>query len=83
MKKYLIYLGFLIVILLCVADLFLRQYYGFCDTVLMSENSKYEYIAQPSQNRFRFRNNVKYNSLSMRSEEIDTTAILILGFAIQ
>jgi len=67
-------------VVLCGADLFLRSYYGFCDTVLVTESPKYEYIAQPSQDRFRFRNNVKYNSLSMRSEEVDTTAILILGF---
>ena len=80
MKKYLIYIIAVVVIVLIGAELFLRVYYGFCDAVLATESAKYEYIAQPSQDRFRFRNTIKYNSLSMRSEEIDTAAILILGF---
>lgn len=62
------------------AEFFLRFYYGFCDTVLMKEDPDYEYIAQPSQHRFRFRNHVSYNSFSMRSAEIDSGAIRILGF---
>jgi len=61
-------------------ELFLRLYFGFCDTVLMKEDPDYEYIAQPSQSHFRFRNHIKYNSLSMRSQEVDTSAQLILGF---
>ena len=61
-------------------EIFLRQYYGFCDTVLMIEDADYEYMAQPSQDRFRFRNRIKYNSESMRSPEVDTTAGIILGF---
>jgi hypothetical protein len=78
MKKKLSYLLYIAVFLLAV-EVFLRLYFGFCDTVLMREDPDYEYIAQPSQNRFRFRNHIKYNALSMRSEEVDTTAHLILG----
>ena len=69
-----------LVVLLTGAEIFLRKYYGFCDTVLMKEDPDFEYIAQPDQKRFRFRNNVQYNSLSMRGEEVDTTAVIILGF---
>lgn len=58
----------------------MRTCFGFCDTVLMKENSDYEYVAQENQNRSRFRNYIKYNSVSMRSEDIDTTALIILGF---
>ncbi|WP_458628880.1 hypothetical protein [Winogradskyella sp. PC D3.3] len=79
MKKRLIILS-LVIVLFLILEIFLRQYLGFCDTVLMKEDSNYEYIAQPNQNRFRFRNHIKYNSFSMRSDEIDTTAIKILGF---
>ncbi len=68
-------------LLLCLsAELFLRFYLGFCDTVLMIEDTDYEYIAAPNQERFRFRNHIHYNSLSMRNEEPDTTSVKILGF---
>lgn len=61
-------------------EIFLRNRYGFCDAVLMRENLKYEYIAQPNQSRVRLGNRISYNSLSMRGPEVDTTARIILGF---
>jgi hypothetical protein len=78
-KKNLLVLGVFIFCLFAI-EIFLRQYYGFCNTVLIREDSSFEYIAQPNQKRFRFRNNVNYNSMSMRSDEIDTAACVILGF---
>ena len=69
-----------VIVILTNVEVFLRKYYGFCDAVLMKEDTDFEYIAQPNQKRFRFRNNVLINSLSMRSEEVDTTAVIILGF---
>jgi hypothetical protein len=79
MKK--VRIGLIIVVIGIVAvEIFLRNFYGFCDTVLTQEDPDYEYIAQPSQNRYRFRHHVSYNSLSMRSEEVDTSASIILGF---
>ncbi len=66
--------------LVFLLEIFLRFYYGFCDAVLVREDTELEYIAQPNQNRFRFRNHILYNSLSMRSPEIDSTSQLILGF---
>lgn len=63
-----------------VLELFLRFYLGFCDTVLIREDPDYEYIAAPSQNRFRFRNHIMYNKESMRSSEIDNTAVKVLVF---
>jgi hypothetical protein len=77
-KKY--FFLIIAVVLLFGLEIFLRKYYGFCDTVLFQEDSNFEYIAQPNQHHFRFRNNINYNSKSMRSEEIDTTSKIILGF---
>ncbi len=68
-----------LLVLLLVAEVFLRTYYGFCDTVLLRTDPYYEYIAQPGQDRFRFRQHIRYNSLSMRSEEPDSTAVILLG----
>ena len=79
MKKKIFVLGFLIVLSICL-EIFLRMYFGFCDTVLVREDSEFEYIAQANQKRFRFRNHAIYNSFSMRSEEVDTSSIKILGF---
>lgn len=69
-----------ILLLLIGTEIYLRKYWGFCDSVLMMENKHYEYIAQPNQDRFRFRHHVQYNSFSMRSPEPDTSAWVILGF---
>jgi len=79
MKKA--WIGLIIVVIgIVVVEIFLRNYYGFCDTVIVQEDPDYEYIAQPNQNRYRFRHHVRYNTLSMRSEEVDTSANIILGF---
>jgi lysophospholipase L1-like esterase len=45
----------------------------------MQEDPDFEYIAQPNQNRFRFRHPVYYNSHSMRSSELKIKSLRILG----
>lgn len=65
---------------MALVEIYLRVYWGFCDNVLMMASPNYEYIQQPNQKRFRFRNNIIYNQFSMRSPEVDTTAVTILGF---
>lgn len=75
LKKW--FIGFLIA--LFFIEIYLRAYWGFCNSVLMMESKNYEYIAQPNQSRFRFRNHILYNSFSMRSPEPDTSAFTILG----
>lgn len=60
-------------------EVVLRQKYGFCDAPLCMESTECEYIFQPSQNRHRFGNEIKYNSFSQKSEEPDSTKIIILG----
>jgi len=79
LKKWQNILFILLVIFISV-ELYLRLYWGFCDSVLMMANKNYEYIAQPNQDRFRFRKHVYYNSFSMRSDEVDTSSTTILGF---
>jgi len=76
-----IYIGFgIVVLILMSAEIYLRIYWGFCDAVLIKEDADYEYIAQPNQKRFRFRHTIYYNKESMRSDEIDTSAIKVLFF---
>jgi len=79
LKKSLIAIVVLVTIF-CLLEIFLRTYWGFCDSVLMMENKNYEYIPQPNQDRYRFRNHILYNSFSMRSPEPDTSVYTILGF---
>lgn len=65
--------------LVMLSELFLRFCLGFCDAPLYQSNCKYEYIAQPCQNRTRFGACFVTNSYSMRSDEPDTTKQIILG----
>lgn len=70
----------ILIITVLSLEIVMRVFFGFCDTVLMTENANFEYIAQPNQKRYRFGNHINYNAFSMRSEPIDTSAIKILGF---
>lgn len=79
-KKRIIAICSFTVILVVGSEIFLREKYGFCDAVLMQEDPNFEYIAQPNQDRHRLGNHIQTNSLSMRSSEIDKTAVKILGF---
>lgn len=77
MKVRLLIVVALLFLILC--EVILREGWGFCDTVLMQESERYEYIAQPNQDRMRFRHHVIYNSLSMRSSEPQKGSVIILG----
>jgi hypothetical protein len=70
-----------VTILTASIEIYLRYYWGFCDTVLTQESDKFEYIAQPNQHRFRFKKHVRYNEYSMRSDSLSASdSIRILGF---
>lgn len=70
---------FLIIILgLSTLEITLRLW-GFCDALLYNHSDKYEYIAQPYQDRYRFGAHIHYNSYSQRSTEPDSTKKIILG----
>ncbi|MEO7801581.1 MAG: hypothetical protein ABIR81_06265 [Ginsengibacter sp.] len=68
--------------LFLIIEVFLRKHYGFCNDVLYKEDPDYEYIIVPNQKVFRIGKKIEYNSLSMRSSEIDTNSLTvkILGF---
>ena len=52
---------------------------GLTKAPLYFESDKYEYMACPNQDGYRFGNHYHYNSYSQRSEEPDTTSRIILG----
>lgn len=62
-----------------VGELVLRYVFGFCDALLYRQSDKYEYIAQPNQNRHRFGAYIHYNSFSQRNGEPDSTKVRVLG----
>lgn len=68
-----------IIVLIVILELYLRFKWGFCDALLYNHSDKYEYIAQPNQNRHRFGAHIHYNSYSQRSTEPDSTRKIILG----
>lgn len=67
------------ILLIFIGELFLRFAFGFCDALLYRESDKYEYIAQPNQNRHRFGAHIYYNSYSQRNGEPDSTKVRVLG----
>lgn len=67
------------VLFLVVCEFILRFAFGFCDALLYRESDKYEYIAQPNQDRHRFGAYIHYNSYSQRNGEPDSTKVRVLG----
>jgi hypothetical protein len=71
----------LVTVLIIVLEIYLHDGWGFCDLVLMLESGKFEYIAQPNQNRRRFGKHIRYNEYSMRSDNLHPSDdVRILGF---
>lgn len=64
--------------LLLLGEIGLR-FYGFAEAPLYKASDSYEYIAKPNQDMMRFGNHIHYNSYSQRSDEPDTTKVIILG----
>lgn len=77
-KRLGIIIGILL-LLLVGSEIYLRLAWGFCDSVLMQSDPDFEYIAQPDQNRYRFKKHVVYNEYSQRSNPVDSSAFIILG----
>lgn len=67
------------IFILFILEFILRFKFGFCDALLYQSSDKYEYIAQPNQDRYRFGAHIQSNSYSQRNEEPDSTKIKILG----
>lgn len=70
---------FIFVLFLVVCEFILRFAFGFCDALLYRESDKYEYIAQPNQDRHRFGAYIHYNSYSQRNGEPESTKVRVLG----
>lgn len=68
-----------ILFIISALEIVLRVKFGFCDAPLAISSEKYEYAFAPSQDRHRFGNHVYYNSYSQRSEEPDSSKIIVLG----
>ena len=75
-KRFVLLILFLVFV---VGELVLRFAFGFCDALLYRESDKYEYIAQPNQDRHRFGAHIYYNSYSQRNGEPDSTKVRVLG----
>lgn len=72
--------GIVTVLILCVAaEIVLRSVFGFCDALLYQPSNKYEYIAQPNQQHYRFFAHIRYNSYSQRNDEPDSSKVKVLG----
>lgn len=66
-------------VILIGGEIYLREEWGFCDAVLLQRDPDFEYIAQPDQERNRFKKQTLYNEYSQRNGPVDSTAYVILG----
>ncbi|WP_293713708.1 hypothetical protein [uncultured Parabacteroides sp.] len=78
-KKILLIAGGSILVLFVAGEVYLRQVWGFCDSVLMQSDPDFEYIARSDQKRYRFKKHIIYNEYSQRSEPVDSSAFIVLG----
>ena len=81
MKKYkkLLGGGILLSLLFISGEVALRVFLGMCDAPLYEASKKWEYMACPNQDGYRFGNHYHYNSYQQRSEEPDSTKKIVLG----
>lgn len=81
-RRFFLILGLLALAAVIVGEITLRKLWGFGEmTILFREDSSFEYIAQPNQDKTRFGNRVVYNEHSMRSLPIqDSDECIVLGF---
>ena len=79
MNKRKLFILFSVVFVLIATEVVLRVEWGFVNAPLYYASSKYEYMACPNQDGYRFGNHYHYNSYSQRSEEPDSTKSIVLG----
>ena len=78
-RKYLIFGGGTLVLLLVVAEVTLRLVWGFGKMPLFVTSEKYEYVSKPSQEGTRLGNRYYFNAYGMRSDEVNTKKRRFLG----
>lgn len=66
-------------ILLVLGEIILREYLGMCHAPLYYSSSKFEYMACPNQDGYRFGHHYHYNSYSQRSYEPQNNRKKVLG----
>ena len=71
--------GIFLVFFFLLSEFALRQFWGFTNALLYYESQSYEYMARPNQDGYRFGNHYHYNAYSQRSEEPDSTKVIVLG----
>lgn len=69
----------ILLVLFFITEFIMRHSMGFCDSPLYVANEKYEYICAPNQDRHRFGHHIYFNSFSQRSDEPDSSKIIVLG----
>lgn len=77
-RRLIIIVGTIALLAVC-AEVAMRLIWGFCDSPLSVESDKFEYICAPNQECHRFGHYIKYNSYSQRSDEPDSSKIIVLG----
>lgn len=78
-KKKWSYICLICLLLIGGAEGYLRLSWGFCDAILVQADPEFEYIAQPNQDRYRFKHHIVYNEYSQRNEAVDSSRMIILG----
>ena len=78
-RKYLIFEGYTLVLLLVAAEVTLRLVWGFGKMPLFVTSEKYEYMSMPNQEGIRLGNRYYFNAYGMRSDEVNTKKKLFLG----
>lgn len=78
-KKLLLGGGISVALILVVGEVALRLCLGMCDAPLYEASEKWEYMACPNQDGYRFGNHYHYNSYKQRSEEPDSKKKIVLG----
>lgn len=82
LRRVLILIALIGIVAVIGVEIALRRIWGLGDmSVLYQEDSAFEYIAQPMQDKVRFGNRIVYNEYSMRSQPLDETDdCVVLGF---
>ena len=78
-RKWLLTSVLIIAGVLVLGEFILRYVYGFANAPLYYASDAYEYMFCPSQSGKRFGNRYYFNSYGMRSEEVDSSKVVVLG----
>jgi len=78
-RKWLLASVLVIAGVIVLGEFILRYVYGFAKAPLYYESDVYEYMFCPSQSGKRFGNKYYFNSYGMRSEEVDSSKVIVLG----